>query len=135
MELEINLDNVNELLDTAIATRGEGYVYNEDNDSCVYMNDDGSASCLIGVMFTQLGCTFEVPTGDSAVGYFMLAGPLDYAREDLEAANPGLTITDDALVVLRAAQTVQDNGGTWGLASSVAYMLKRTLETINKGKA
>lgn len=98
-----------ELLEKAVATRGEDYVYpkrpsinNDPTPTCLYAYQ-GKPDCLIGVALSIAGWTIEelVALEDHGVRY---APAL--------AAN----VSDAARLVFQAAQNVQDGGSTWGAA-------------------
>lgn len=106
------------LLKKAIETRGENYVYKPQIGSkCTYLNYESAAvvepneavfknpngaACLIGFMLVEAGVTFDqlqVCEGQSAL------------------LTAELVFSDHAILrALDYAQSIQDEGGTWGEA-------------------
>lgn len=106
-----------ELLEKAVATRGESYVYRRittrPGGTCWYEHD-GEPSCLIGVTLHLAGYSLEdlkrCDTGSK--GKKPLVAGLLY--RELEGLSPKVCF------VLGCAQTAQDNGYTWGEALAAA---------------
>lgn len=99
-------------LKKAVAERGEDFVYPEEwkkpdetgMPMCQYRNDDGTPSCIAGVVLTDLLPELPLIEGNTVK---MI---LDEAVED------GIVEFDSSLAVhlLWDAQVAQDEGATWG---------------------
>lgn len=113
-------ENVTKALEDAVALKGEDYVYpGSSHQQCYYSVQDEDLgtvpSCIVGHVIAVLDpegfekvAAFESCTGDSKSARAVL----DYGS--LEGVK---TIQDDGLVyALTCAQSVQDNGRTWGEA-------------------
>lgn len=102
-----------ELLEAAVAERGADYVYPRTFDgtgpSCVYVRG-GKPACLVGLAMTKAGVPIE-----------QLAGWDTRFESDAHSVlvDDGLAAVDVA-EMLAAAQSVQDDGGTWGEALDAA---------------
>jgi len=102
----------------------EGYTYEsdrtapEDEEKCFYANRDGSPSCIVGHVLHRAAPDFFAEVfhrenlGETGLSVFGLEGYLEGDSDKL--------LTEDAVTVLRAAQIVQDTGGTWGDAFEAA---------------
>lgn len=108
-----------ELLEAAVAERGADYVYerigfdsNSTGPSCVYVRS-GCPSCLVGLAMTKAGTPIEqLAEWDTRFECDAQSVLLD----------DGLA-TAGAAEVLTVAQSVQDDGGTWGEALDAAKEL------------
>lgn len=111
-----------------------------DGAGCVYMKDgdyEGHVTpiCLVGMFFSDLGIlrllTDKYGGGDSiAGGMCNLANFGDGIVEHL--SNFGVSVDNDARDFLRAAQTRQDKGASWGDAFAQTvdeFLLDRGLPT------
>lgn len=109
---EITVAMVLDTMDEVVAEYGEDYVYNgydnvgreEGGMNCAYLNSDGTPSCLIGHVLLRLG----VPKEQFRTANFCTVGTF------AEIAH--LPVGHAALYVMRKAQAVQDERGTWGAA-------------------
>jgi hypothetical protein len=104
------------LLREVVAGR-EDFVYRPPvfGEGCVYRNEDGQPSCLVGHVLYRWNPTV-VPVEENVIG-------------DLDLADDG--VTEDAVQVLAAAQDVQDHGepeDTWGRALAAAEIAYKRLE-------
>src|SRR5215207_3245486 len=100
-----NSDQTIELLQRAVAEKGDGYVYpgadGYDTFSCRYADYLTVApSCLIGHVLDYLGLLSEAAEGHSA--------------NRMEVVHN--QFTPGSALVLRAAQILQDKGHAWGEA-------------------
>lgn len=84
-----------------VAEHGEDYVYIP-GPFCVYRNEDGSSSCLIGHALSVLG--IQVPDELNA--------------EPIEDINDDQQYTEDEVLIfaMQRAQEEQDRASTWGTA-------------------
>lgn len=110
---------VTELLDRAVIERGYDYVYPEhekrvfphrdpNRKMCSYVRDDGTPSCIIGLIASYLGVTTEeMKRYEGRPGSFMLHD----VGFDFSARTDRL-LTD--------VQQRQDGGRPWGAAVDVA---------------
>lgn len=113
--------------------RGADFVYaNENPDSCQYVVD-GEPSCIAGgALIFGLGLSFSPKMG------YKIEGSIIAVRDQLEATND-VKFTDRAILVLAIAQSVQDNGGTHGLAftaadnvqASISYGMPQISDEVN----
>ncbi len=105
-------DQALELLERAVATRGEDFVYEkpEDAEFCVYVRD-GKPDCLIGVVLSMVGWTNEeLEVADSIGTVSTLAIDTRWADR----------FSKDAVRILGSAQSAQDFGRAWGSALAKA---------------
>lgn len=116
----VNAREAINLLDTAVTMKGRDYVYPTPG-TCVNWNDDGTPSCIVGHVLHYLGATPEL-TGE---GTAMQTCETFFYRQGTVVFTPA------AITVLRVAQSVQDNGGTWGLAYDTAQSISGTLSEMN----
>lgn len=103
----ITLDEIRAAIKRAVEERGEDYVYPEEEKKenpirhsmeCQYRKADGTPSCLIGLAVYYINPDIVLPEFRGAwvaLQEFADRDAIDYAQ---------------------AAQTVQDEGGTWGKA-------------------
>lgn len=124
----INSTKALELLREEMYRRGAGYTYNDTHGACRYRetddNDDltDEAACIAGgALINGLGLKFEHTDGAP------IEGPFEHIYRDLEEVND-VKFTPLAVLAIRTAQAVQDNGGTHGEAVSVAFA---TVETAS----
>jgi hypothetical protein len=81
---------------------------------CQYVHNDGEVlkpACIAAHVLYRLGISLEQLERCEGKGVHVLTG---WGLTDFQPDLRGLT--QDSLHVLRTAQTVQDNGGTWGEA-------------------
>lgn len=105
---EVSVKEVFELLDLAVADRGEDFVY-EKSDTTFCMNFHGDEpGCIVGWVFHHLGVTGEQATDcqanktDARTAYYHLGGTRQF------------NTSEDGLDVLLCAQSYQDAGDSWG---------------------
>lgn len=105
-----------DLLRRAVQTRGGDYRYTPPVGSvgCVYVHE-GSCSCLIGVALHLLGWTVEEIEQLDARGHLGTAVGCLCGKVTADTATGRL-----ANLVLREAQSEQDNGRTWNDALAAA---------------
>lgn len=105
----VDVEQVLELLDRAVAERGEDFIYDATFDarlhggrSCFYRLPNGRPGCIAGLVVS-----------------YVAPGTLPYLAEGVSInGQDALTdfFTSTALAVLRAAQRAQDKGARWGVA-------------------
>lgn len=101
---------------------GENHVYHTADGKCVYVEPDGSGSCLVGRYLIKAGVPAEElkKLDESASGGVSIRTALRRLEE------PGvLDYTEAAACYLAAAQSFQDRGKTWGDAQHHALTLTR----------
>lgn len=106
---QIKLPEARERLRKTVAGR-EDYKYpratrSGGSGNCVYFEDDGTPSCIVGHAFADVLRAVAVD-GDSYNAEPVSALPLDFTKR--------------ALAYLNAAQTAQDGGQPWGEALEAA---------------
>lgn len=104
-----------------------GYVYRADHDQC-FNFVDGKPSCIVGHFFHSLGLT-EKDCGTASVEHSVVS---------LRKSRPDLVFTSTALLMLSAAQVVQDASGTWALselASERARSTSRFIQGFKRSKS
>ena len=94
----------------------EDFVYTEAGNSCVYVNNDGSPSCLIGHALMRCGIEAEFFEGINRDPLFVI--------EHLFSS-----MSESVLESMTAAQLAQDRGETWGRALEG---FEHVLETYNE---
>jgi hypothetical protein len=115
--IEINKERAIELLEQAVAERGEDFVYynayqeNYANYGACRYQIDGEPACLVGLALAKAGVSPEglnLLEGSGITNSYTLNRPQN------------LKITPDALAVFQVAQDTQDNDGPWGEALRLA---------------
>lgn len=98
--MSTEIEHVRGLLLRAIAEKGEDYVYPlaNANSACLYFEDDGQPSCIVGHVLHYMGESHG-PEGASAYVAVRNFGWSNAVREGL-----------------LKAQRAQDDGRTWGEA-------------------
>ena len=101
------------LLEEVVREKGGDYVY-PNLDRCIYFDDEGAPSCIVGHVLAKLGAI----EGDLK----SKIGPGIKVNEALLTSLiiDGIELEEDAMNLLRAAQRKQDEGSTWGAAVSKA---------------
>jgi hypothetical protein len=125
MTIELTYDEAVELLQEAVAKKGEDYVYEpplvqtpyiEEGSQvalCVYFDDEGSPSCIVGHALAKKGVTREaLDNVDSELN--RNAGP--YGLESAEVISAPVGVID----LLSLVQDYQDQGTPWGEALRIA---------------
>lgn len=125
--LELTLKKAHELVDAAVALKGEGYVYEKTGGMCKYVHfdegwsDGGAVSrvnetpgCIVGQALTLGGVEFEYfYSGDSnELGVATLMDVLERKKR--------VSTDNEALRFLEAVQISQDAGIPWGEAVAQA---------------
>lgn len=120
----ITAEQMLEALRQSVAAQGEGFVYGyvDETDACVYIDNDGAPSCLVGHALSRLlpGTWREVPGVEGNTD----ARSLDTNEEFLEY---------DAKLVAEAAQMSQDLRETWGEALSAAEEIYSDIARAREG--
>lgn len=113
----LTLDESLDLLRRAVQEKGQWYVDpNAESDGCQYVNGDGQAGCIVGHVFAYLDWLRYIDDYNNTDTVDQLADQADFPAID-----------EDALLVLRWAQSKQDQGGTWGEALAVAEDKAKTV--------
>lgn len=115
-----------ELLERAVKEKGAKYVDpNANTVGCQYADEKGQPLCIVGHVMSYLDVDLRpVVTGgdfediERVWGWGVSAVELGYALG--AAPHPGVSLTDDAVWTLGRAQTIQDDGNTWGEALEAA---------------
>jgi len=118
MTILLTNEVVSDLLDEALALRGERYVYpREDGLTCTYVRD-GKPSCLVGVVLSLAGLPLdELVKADKAA--YGTSEQADKLLVDLDLRGK-IRMTHDVMRALSHAQMMQDGGETWGEAVELA---------------
>lgn len=132
MTRTINEYEVRNALADAVLERGNGYVYQEHFGGaapCRYVVD-GEPACIVGVaLISYLGVEWPRARYDAS---FAANGTIAYLLDELRDA--GIEFTPAALLMLTAAQAVQDGGGTWGMAESAALSVMQAYAVLDASK-
>lgn len=131
MTRTINEYEVRNALADAVLERGYSYLYQENFSvsACKYVVD-GEPACIVGVaLISYLGIEWPRARYDTSLA---ANGTIAYLLDELRDA--GIEFTPAALLMLTAAQAVQDGGGTWGLAESVALSVMSALSVLDEAK-
>lgn len=127
MTTVVDADKAIELLERAVEEKGADYV---DPDAatvgCNYADAKGNPLCIVGHVVSYLGVDLRpvvlVDEGyyerEELWGHGVSAIELNYAND--AAPHPGFSFTNEAIWALGRAQTMQDNGETWGEALEAA---------------
>lgn len=119
MPVEINTaDKAIALLERAVAEKGPDYIYNPNGEcACKYFEPGTQLpGCIVGHVASYLGLTaadlqpFEHNTSDT----LFVGNPTGMTIDPILSG--GFTVR----TLLREAQTVQDDGGSWGAALQAA---------------
>lgn len=102
-EMQITEAEFTAAMEAAVAERGENYVYKAPLDGdCVYVDQDGNPSCLIGAAIAKIDPSLLPEWGD-------------FANDGGAAATFGHVLSTHRLALAAdQAQNTQDGGGTWG---------------------
>lgn len=136
--IEINAARALNLLEDAVAERGEEYKYDHaaakerrstgdwpqyGGPSCFYWHGE-SVGCIAGLALSKAGVPDETLDGmDHAVLNDEATGTsIASLRNWLEKR--GIVLSDAAVSIMRVAQESQDNSNTWGEALSEAATLR-----------
>jgi hypothetical protein len=107
--IKITFDEAVELLDRAVAEKGEDYIYprSAGEAECLYV-EDGQPSCIVGHVLFWKGLTLERIESIEGMSAFALN---DYDWLDLD---------EKAEALLWKTQSRQDSGVPWGRAVAEA---------------
>lgn len=116
MPVEIDLERARRLTQEVVAARGHDFVYNKDGvGQCSYIPlpddpDPGKreTGCIVGEVLKLAGVDPRELT---------LTGTVVHTCQGRQHL---VHLTREATTYLQIAQTVQDRGGTWGIARSAA---------------
>lgn len=101
---ELTHEEARALLARAVEEKGADYVYPEFETGCSYLDGEGNPSCLVGFVLTYAGVSgFEIENCEGTQAAEVVGSIFPDTEDRVRAA-------------LRAAQQVQDNGGTWAEA-------------------
>lgn len=109
----INKDNVMNLLQRAVDEKGADYIdphYGEDR-GCIYFEDAKTPCCIVGHVLSYVDETAGERILDAEANAETITHLPKYFLDMIE---------DEALHVLRRAQSMQDAGKPWGVALEVA---------------
>lgn len=110
---EYTYEEVLQSLKEIVHAKGENYIYPRAKDGCVYFEDDGQPSCLIGhFMYEQ-----RLVTYDDAPNYEEQNA--ENAAAIMEA-NEIARFDERAILLMQAAQENQDWGRPWGASLAMA---------------
>ena len=121
----ISYEEASELIDRAIAERGEDFVY---QDSCVY-ETLGDPSCMVGRVLAKAGVPIETLRMMDMVDKWSPVneyGERIYTTTDFATVvqsgkfSNAFTVDNGALELLHEAQVRQDNRDPWGEAQARA---------------
>lgn len=118
--MELNEETFTAAIKQAVELRGAEYVYSDAEkvptpgsliQRCVYSNQDGSPSCLIGqalyLIDPELMPSFDESLEEDASASTVLRARLGLGEDDL---------TPTWVRAAQAAQSAQDDGASWGVA-------------------
>jgi hypothetical protein len=123
MATTINTLKVMSLLQEAVKLKGADYVYTSEHpDECLYNNDDGTPSCIVGYVFDSLG--LKVPE-EANSRPLRTMGTTTYPtvqppRVHVNLVSTEVEFTPGAFEALTMAQSYQDQGVDWGTAVEYA---------------
>jgi hypothetical protein len=114
--IELTLEKAIELVEQAIADRGEDYVYErpEDVEECQYVHGD-EPGCIVGYILHAAGVDLGTLHDNEGIWASFVTNNL--AMQNVLAADYGVACFLDSI------QGEQDRGKTWGQA--LAYGLSR----------
>lgn len=113
----ITFDMALEALNAAVDEKGDDYVYEGEGTFCAYVAN-GEPSCIVGNALHRLGVS--IPTL-AEMDYCAIGGAVITSPKVLEVLEyRGFTLDYDAVMLLSAAQTLQDDQVPWGDAVRVA---------------
>lgn len=110
-----------EIMTQVVAEYGEDFVYKKVDMVCLNWHD-GCPSCLIGHVMHRWGMSadflaqFRASEVGTLVGYYSKAHPV--------------VVEEGVTKLLGAAQTVQDDGGSWGYALLVAREVNEEFSAV-----
>jgi hypothetical protein len=108
-----------ELLDKAVEAKGTEHT----TSTCTYFDEQtGAPNCIVGYGFNSLGITLPDLIGEAA------ANGTEIVNLNVE----GYKFTRKARRVLSIAQTLQDEGSTWGEARDKARVGKLDMDETDE---
>ena len=123
----IDRERAVELLRKQVEAKGTDYEYEAPASigRCVYFDNDGCPSCVVGYVLADLGVTLG---GVHEIGRDP-GSPSDSGNQiAISAVNvDGVQLTSGARHVLATAQRAQDNGQPWGEALNLAVAAAASL--------
>lgn len=113
----ITFDMALEALNAAVDEKGSDYVYKGVGSICTYAAFD-EPSCIVGNALHRLGVSIPtlVKMDQCSFGGSVITSPK--VLEVLE--DSGFALDDDAVTLLSAAQSLQDDNVPWGVAVRAA---------------
>lgn len=125
--LELTFEKAQELVDAAIAERGEDYVYSKQAGSCLYVHSDSwfhdergewvrvneKPGCIVGVALVNLGVGMDE---------LVSINTLDASAALQHLEQRGVWVETEAVDFLSRVQVSQDNGMPWGEARDRANL-------------
>jgi hypothetical protein len=122
-------EQVRDALTAAVEARGRDYRYpGTKSGVCFYSFEDGTPGCIVGAVIAGLdadafaelvrreapwtGAEDGAPRRVSAGDVWQVASQ----SSDVPAGDPVISLPYEVIMGLKKAQTVQDDGGTWGQA-------------------
>lgn len=129
---EIGIHEAVSLLSEAVNIKGEDYVdpssTNPGGLGCVNATKDKDgtycASCIVGHALASAGVPLKFL-------YDYTGGAISTVKQWRCDGDGSVVITNGAAIVFRAAQGVQDDGGTWGQALKHADIVRWALEEFD----
>lgn len=110
---EYTYDDVLPIIEEIVAAKGPDYVYEKVNDRCVYMDEQGKPSCLVGYFLAHQSLIYDL-------------SPHEYEEEGASNVLNTLAYNDIAYFdseaddFLQIVQEKQDAGVPWGQAVDFA---------------
>lgn len=138
MTIEINAARALNLLEDAVAERGEEYRYDHEaakvrrstgewpqygGPSCFYWHGE-SVGCIAGLALSKAGVPDETLDGMDHAVLNEQAGGTSIGSLVKWLANRDVILSDGAVSIMRMAQESQDNSNTWGQALSEAAAMR-----------
>ena len=125
MTRKITKNDAVKMLNKAIDTKGQdgyNYVYKDEFEACRYTNGDMEnpvGQCIVGQAFVNEGFQMWQKNPFRGVDKDPIEGPIT-SQLVVFAEENDIEFTEGAKLVFVVAQTVQDGGGTWGVAVDAA---------------
>lgn len=109
-------EDVLPIIKAIVEAKGPDYVYEKVNDRCVYLDQFGNPSCLVGYFLAYQSLIYHLaPHQYEDEGASNVLGTLDY--EEIASFD------EDATDFLQVVQEKQDSGVPWGQAVEFATTL------------
>ena len=118
MTSKFELEGVMKTLREVVAGK-EDFVYTTEHEECIYAEDDGSPSCVVGHVIARLDPELlaKVAEGER---FELESGEIAYNSDTVSGLFNAYGLPKGSGVVLRAAQKMQDAGVSWGEALELA---------------